>query len=244
MLIESVETHAAFGFWALVWVICLILPPGSQAINTAYRLNFVHGVLCTVLAVMALNKMIPENLATTSTLSYFIVDFCNIMLNDFYFKAKSYQKPDARKLEYFHHIMCCTLGLMSEFLHQDYCQLRRPTHPGGFEPGHNPFVELMFAELSTPALMAWRYTKDDPKLKAISSICAATFAVTFFFARIIYHGLFFIPKCASNCHESVAYGFGAMYNLMNLYFMFQIAVLGLKLAGVLPDKEREHKKKQ
>lgn len=224
MLVESINTSTAFGFWALVWVICLVLPPGSQAINTSYRLNFVHGVICSVLAVMALNKMIPENLATTSTLSYFIVDFCNIMINDHYFKAKSYQKPAARRLEYFHHIMCCTLGLMSEFLHKDYC-------PSGFAPNHNPFVELMFAELSTPFLMAWRYTKDIPQYKGLSGMFAAAFAITFFFARIIYHGLFFIPQCARNCHWSVGYGFGAMYDLMNLYFMYQIIatfVLGIR----------------
>lgn len=39
----SVYTYATL--WSLLWIILLVLPPGSKAINSAYRLNFVHGVL-------------------------------------------------------------------------------------------------------------------------------------------------------------------------------------------------------
>lgn len=193
----------AFITWSALWTLFIVAPPGSQAFYTLYRLNLVHGVLCSLAAVFCLLGFLNESWTTTATLSYFIVDFINMIVNDFIFRAPSYQPPTARKLEYFHHILCCTVGVMSEFLYKDFCTFEK-----------NPFVNLMFAEVSTPLLMVWRITTNDTYL--------IFFAVTFFIFRIVYHGLFFIPACISSCHYSVGYGFGVPYNVMNVYFFYQI----------------------
>lgn len=207
--------YKSFVFWSFLWIILLVLPPGSTAIFTLYRLNFVHGILCTIFALLALYEYIPDRMATSCTLSYFIIDFINILLNDWVFNVKGYQNPANRKMEYFHHIFCCTLGLMSEFLYTDFCKFKK-----------NPFTELMFAELSTPLLMLWRYYGEskDPKLKSLAiNILGPSFAIVFFFARICYHGAILIPSCMRECHYSVGYGFGIPYNLMNIYFLLMIA---------------------
>ena len=189
--------------WSVLWVLTLVLPPGSREINTAYRINFLHGLISAIVAGLAIYKYIDNNLATTATISYFIIDFINIILNDFYFKVKSYQSPAARKVEYLHHILCCTVGIMSEFMYQDFCTFDQ-----------NPFVFLMLAEISTPFLISWRYTN--------SKYLGVLFILTFIGCRTIYHGFYFIPECIRSCHYSVGYGFGVPYVLMNLYFLYMI----------------------
>ena len=207
--------YSSFTAWSLVWIVLLVLPPGSRDVFTLYRLNFIHGILCTIIAILALYDYIPDRMATSCTLSYFTIDFINILLNDWVFHAKGYQNPANRRMEYFHHIFCATLGFMSEFLYTDFCTFQR-----------NPFTELMFAELSTPLLMIWRYygesNDNNKKILAITTV-GPLFAVVFFIARIIYHGGYLIPACMSKCHYSVGYGFGIPYNLMNIYFIIMIA---------------------
>jgi len=198
-----VETSAAFFGWSIVWILTLVLPPGSRAIDSAYRINFLHGLLSSVVAALSLMGYVDTNIATMATISYFIVDFVNILLNDFYFKVKSYQSPPARKMEYVHHILCCTAGVMSEFMYKDFCSF-----------DINPFPRLMFAELSTPFLIAWRYTEYE--------FLGFLFVLTFIGCRIIYQGLFLIPECMEKCHYSVGYGFGIPFNLMNIYFVYMI----------------------
>ena len=155
------------------------------------------------MAILCLLGYISEGATTVCTLSYFIIDFINIIINDFYFKVPSYHNPANRRIEYFHHIFCCTLGLMSEFLYTDFCTFEQ-----------NPFVNLMFAEFSTPFLIAWRTTN--------SSIFGGLFVLTFFIFRIVYHGFFLIPECMRRCHWSVGYGFGLLYDLLNVFFFFSI----------------------
>ena len=201
-----------FCCWSAVWAVTLLIPPGPKAINTAYRINFVHGVVSSVVAVMALYGVVPYPVATMATVAYFIVDFVNILINDFVHHAPSYQRPSARRVEYVHHILCCTVGVMSELMFDQFCTFER-----------NPFVLLMFAELSTPFLIAWRYTQ--------RPVLGILFAVTFLGCRIIYHGGFLIPECMRRCHYSVGYGFGVPYNLMNLFFLYQIVRKLISEAG-------------
>ena len=78
--------YKSFTFWSLLWIMLLALPPGSSAIFTLYRLNFVHGMLSSIVALLALYDYIPNSMATSCTLSYFIIDFINILLNDWVFK--------------------------------------------------------------------------------------------------------------------------------------------------------------
>ena len=202
----EIDTLFYFVLWSTVWILCLVLPPGSTAINSAYRLNFVHGVLCIVVATLALWDYLPsDSMATTCTTSYFTIDFLNIMLNDFYFQVPSYQNPRDRKVEYCHHIFCLFVGLSSQGFHTDLCSL---------PSGRQPFLYLMYAETSTPFLMAWRYHKTD--------LLGGLFVVSFFLCRLVYHGVYFIPLCVTHCISIVGYGFAIPYNILNFYFFYMI----------------------
>ena len=200
------DTARYFTAWSALWIVCLVLPPGSKSIDTSYRLNFIHGVLSILFASLALLDYLPsDNMATTCTLSYFTIDFVNILLNDFYFQVPSYQNPQNRKVEYAHHLFCLFVGLSSQGFHAELCSL---------PSGRQPFLYLMYAETSTPFLMAWRYFKSD--------ILGGIFVLTFFLCRIVYHGCIFIPQCVLSCTGVVGYGFAIPYNLLNLYFFYMI----------------------
>lgn len=219
----SPDTAYYFAAWSVLWVICLSISPGHTAINSSYRLNFVHGVLSVLFASLALLDYLPsDSIATTCTLSYFTIDFANILLNDFYFQVPSYQSPQNRRVEYCHHIFCLFVGLSSQGFHTELCSL---------PSGRQPFLYLMYAETSTPLLMAWRYTN--------SYILGGVFVVTFFLCRIVYHGFVFIPQCVESCIPLVGYGFAIPYNLLNLYFFYMI-MRKVLFAGGNKTARKEH----
>lgn len=195
------DRYAFYALWTFLWILVLNLPPGSRSVEASYRLNFLHGLLSSLVAIACLSGYVSYGMTTTCTLSYFFTDFVNIMINDFVFKVPSYHTPTNRRIEYFHHIFCFVLGAMSEFKYDDYCT---------FE--HNPFPKLMFAELSTPFLIIWRKTD--------SMLFGGLLVVTFFLARIVYHGFVLIPECMKRCHWAVGYGFGLFYDLLNVVFMY------------------------
>lgn len=199
---ENQERYFYFTCWSILWIIILNIG-GSKEIVSSYRLNFIHGLLSSVVAILCLMNYIPYTATTTCTLSYFIIDFINIVLNDFIYQVPSYHTPMNRRVEYFHHIFCCFLGTLSEFQYKNFCTFEK-----------NPFVQLMFAEFSTPFLIGWRITK--------SKILGGLFVITFFGSRLIYHLFFLIPECMTRCHWSVGYGFGIAYDLLNLFFFWGI----------------------
>jgi hypothetical protein len=215
---EGVPRAQGILFWSLVWLALLILPPGSKAINTAYRLNFLHGTISTAVALLCMLGYISESVTTTCTMTYFVVDFINIMINDYHFKVPSYQKPTARKTEYFHHCFCFFVAAMSEYRYRDFCTYTK-----------NPFVRIMLAEVPTPFLIAWRYT-DFFGL-------GVAFGVAFLLVRLYYQGALLVPEFMKECHYSVGYGFGVPYNLMNIFFFYQI----VRKIGTIakPKKEKD-----
>jgi len=192
-----------FFSWAIFWILLLLLPPGPKEIVSCYRLNFFHGLISSIVSILCVLEVLSFPLTTNCTLSYFVVDFINILLTDFIWKVPSYHNPQSRKVEYFHHILCFIVGLMSELYYQDYCSFEK-----------NPFVKLMFAEIPTPFLIAWRYYKYE--------WIGVIFGVVFFIVRILYQGIFLVPDCIRNCHPIVGYGFGIPYNILNLYFFYGI----------------------
>jgi hypothetical protein len=214
------ERYLYFALWSLLWIITLNIPPGSTQIATSYRLNFLHGLLSSIAAILCLLGYISEAMTTVSTLSYFLVDFINIFLNDFVWKVSSYHNPVNRRIEYFHHMFCFAVGIMSEYVYRDFCTFT-----------YNPFVKLMFAEFSTPFLIAWRMTKSD--------VLGGLFVLSFFACRIVYHGYYFIPECMTRC-QTPADVFGYLYNGMNLFFFVTII---MKLAGVGGDKFKSKSEK-
>jgi hypothetical protein len=147
--------------------------------------------------------MFPVNASTMCTISYFFVDFVNNLLNDFVFKVPSYQNPQSRRVEYAHHVFCFFVGVSSQLFYKTLCPMEI-----------NPFIYLMFAEFSTPFLMAWRYFG--------GHILGILFLISFFACRLVYHGLYFIPRCVTECKAIVGYGFSVPYMAMNIYFFVMI----------------------
>ena len=109
-----------------------------------------------------------------------------------------------RRVEYFHHIFCCGVGLVSEIYHAQKCT---------FEI--NPFVNLMYAEFSTMPLMLWRFYGKE--------YLGHIFALCFFSCRIVYHAFIFIPQGFQQCDKTLMYAMAVPYNLMNLFFLYFIA---------------------
>ena len=115
MIVYPTETfYFWFVIWSALWIVVINMPPGPKEIVTAYRLNFLHGLISSVVASLCILGYIHEQVASPCTISYFVVDFTNIMLNDFVHKVPSYQSPPNRRVEYCHHILCFVVGITSE----------------------------------------------------------------------------------------------------------------------------------
>jgi hypothetical protein len=192
-----------------VWAVVLNLPPGSTTITASYRLNFLHGLISSIVALMCLSNQLDENFTAMCSVSYFVVDFINILINDFIWKVSSYQTGSARKMEYFHHILCGGCGVFCQLYYKEMCVLDR-----------NPFIQFMLAELSTPLLIIWRNYP--------SKMLLTVFAVVFFAVRIVFHSGVFIPSCVKVCglnSKPIYYGmwfFSIFYTLMNVFFIYMI----------------------
>jgi hypothetical protein len=197
------DTQFYFAFWFVTWLIVILLPPGSKAIVTAYKLNFIHGVVSSIMALLCLYNYVPDNVATMTTAAYFTLDGLNMIVNDFIFKAPSYQKGTARKVEYMHHLLCLFVNMYTEVYYAETCTFTK-----------NPMVNFMLSELPTPLLIAWRYYG--------GNTLAVLFAIAFFFVRIIYLSFIFTPLATSKCDSKLgallAYAFAAL----NIFFFYKI----------------------
>lgn len=191
--------------WICLWAIILILPPGSKDVVSQYRLNFIHGAVCTLCGILGLLDLIDERVACMCSLGYFIVDMSNALLNDLVFKVGGYHTPVARVIEYIHHIMCLVALVSSAIYYRTLCTFDR-----------DPVLSLMLAEASTPFLIAWRYYPNN--------IMGVLFAVTFFATRVVYHGLFFVPECIDKCYKPLVGSLGFVYLSLNAVFMVQIVM--------------------
>jgi hypothetical protein len=197
-------------FWSFLWILLIVLPPGSKAIGTSYRLNFSAGLLAVISCTLVKYDVLPQAFATTSINTYFFIDLINILLNDFYFKVPSYQSPQNRKMEYFHHTFCLFFGVVAEFTYPWICTF-----------DHNPYVEIIiFSEFSTPFLMAWRYTNSD--------ILGAIFFLVFVVCRLYFLGVHVLPDCIRYCHPVAGWGFSIPYYSLNFYFVFMMIKKVLK----------------
>ena len=218
---ESVRMYGAL-FWSFIWIFLIVLPPGSKAIATSYRLNFTAGLLATVSCILVKYDVFPESFATASINTYFFIDLINILINDFVFKVPSYQSPQNRKMEYFHHVFCLFFGLCSEFTYHWVCTF-----------DHNPYVEIIiYSEFSTPFLMAWRYTNSD--------ILGIIFFAVFVICRLYFLGVFVLPDCIRHCHPYAGWGFSIPYYSLNFYFVYMMIrkVIRKVKNGKKSDKEK------
>lgn len=220
-MLEEVNAVNSFIFWSIVWTMIVNIPPGSTAIISAYRLNFLHGLISSLAAIACLYGVLGEKFTAMCTISYLAVDFVNIVANDHIWKVQSYQTPSARKMEYFHHFLCGGFGIFCELYYKTVCT-----------SATNPFIPFMLAEISTPFLIAWRHTQLD--------ILGIIFAVLFFAVRLVYHVGFYIPACMEQCDRTVSLMFGVLYTLMNIFFTYNIVkklLKGLKGSNNTKGKE-------
>ena len=135
-------------------------------------------------------------------MSYFFIDFLNFLLNDFYFKVESYHTAQNRKTEYFHHIFCFFVAVCCELYYKKLCTF-----------DHSPFIEIViYSELSTPFLMAWRYSNSD--------LLFLLFFVVFMICRIYFLGVHVLPSCIQQCVPAVGWGFSIPYYALNFFFAF------------------------
>lgn len=225
MLAESLDIKTSIFIWCVVWTVILNIPPGSTQIIAAYRLNFMHGLLSSIVAFMCMFGLLHEDFTAMASITYFVVDFINIVLNDFVWKAKSYQTPTARKVEYFHHFLCGGFGVFCQLYYKEVCTLDQ-----------NPFIRFMLAELSTPFLIAWRYYPHNA--------LGIVFAILFFCVRIIYHGTVLIPSCMQSCNYTVSLRFGVLYTLMNVFFMYMIVMKIMRKAKGDKKKKNDDAKEE
>jgi hypothetical protein len=189
--------------WTIIWFIVVMIPPGPKDNQTAYRLNFWHGLLSSGFAFLVLFDIMPENFATMTSMGYMVIDISKNLLNDFVFKVESYQKGNDRRMEYVHHWLCLFIGFYSELYYPSVCSFSR-----------NPVIYFMVAESSTPFLIAWRQYKHD--------WLGILFFLTFFFIRIVYQCCFFVPQLMADCSTTLSTVAAWIYIAMNLYFFYTI----------------------
>ena len=82
----------------------------------------------------------------------------------------------------------------------------------------NPFVDMMFAEISTPFLQLWRKYKTSP-----FGVVAQLFFVSLFMTvRVLFHGFYTVHEIVTHCDNNIALVVGTLYMGMNLGFCIGI----------------------
>jgi hypothetical protein len=208
---ENPQTAFLIGlcFWMLVWGLTLHLPPGARTITASYRLNFWHAVLSSLLCIGCFMRpdLVPEWITTPCSTAYFVTDFYNMIFNDFIYKVGGYQKESARKMEYFHHILCIIICFLDEFGVENFCTFNYPAPS-------NPTVRFMTAEFSTPFLILWRVMGEQ------DTYMFGAFTVAFFGCRICYQCMVLMPETINACVWQVGTFFSVPYILLQLAFLY------------------------
>ena len=195
--------------WLCVWTFLLLIPPGPAIKFSNYRLNFVLGMIAPLAAMLYKFNIIRDVAVTPIMVSYFIVDTLHNIINDFIWKTPCDRKSTDRFLEYFHHIMCLSICLYSDFFARDVC----------LDLNENPFIDMMLAEISTPFLMLYRIYKITSTQGLLAVFC---FVPLFVSVRLLYHGFWSVPNIFMKCECWPVKVTGVLYISMNLFFTLQI----------------------
>lgn len=198
--------------WSYAWRQILILNPGPKEISSTLRLHFLQGIISSGLAILCLFDYMSEDFTISCVLGYFITDLSNMIINDFYYKVKSYHTFNARIIEYFHHSLCIIVCLLTNKYYKKYCLVDK-----------NPVITLMLAEISTPFLMAWRWTKQK------NIILGSLFFISFIGIRTIYQCIFFMPYIFNLCNYIIGYTLIIPYIGLQLVFSYQIINKAIKV---------------
>lgn len=196
--------------WIVIWRTILSLHPGTKEINSTLRLHFSHGIVSSIFAILCLLQYVSENITIGCLLGYLLTDLSNMIMNDFYYKVKSYHTPTSRKIEYFHHSLCIIVSILSE-KYTKYCLLDR-----------NPLITIILAEISTPFLIAFRWTNQK------NIILGSLFFVSFIGIRTIYQCIFFMPYIFNSCSSTIGYTFVIPYVGLQIVFTYQIVNKAIK----------------
>jgi hypothetical protein len=200
--------------WILFWQGILTIPPGPREIKSTLRLHFLNGIISSILSSLCLLGIIPEVLAISCVFGYMITDLINMLLNDFIFKVKSYHSPSARKIEYFHHSLCAIVCSVSN-TYNTYCTVNM-----------NPIITIMLAEISTPFLIAWRWTNQE------NIILGILFFISFIPLRTIYQCMFYMPYLFNSCNNIVGFGLIIPYILLQLFLTYQLLIKAKKILTI------------
>lgn len=190
--------------WIVIWRTILSLHPGTKEINSILRLHFSHGIVSSIFAILCLLQYVSENITIGCLLGYLLTDLSNMIMNDFYYKVNSYHTPTSRKIEYFHHSLCIIVSILSKS-YTNYCLLDR-----------NPLITVILAEISTPFLIAYRWSNQK------NIILGSLFFVSFIGIRTIYQCIFFMPYIFNSCSSTIGYMFVIPYVGLQIVFTYQI----------------------
>jgi len=205
------------------WCFVLHMKEGARAVESTLRLNFWHGVISSYLVIHAFIKPrgYPEEFVVACSLAYFLVDLNNMVMNDFVYKVGGYQKKSARALEYFHHILSIQATFACATALDVVCDLG--SEHMQFQGPFNPLIRFAVADFSTPALVMWR--RSDQK----SLLWYSIFAILFISVRVVYHGIYFVPRLYQGCNEIVKVGV-TFYQVLQLVML---AFVGLKWKSMI-----------
>lgn len=195
---------AVFCAFCAFWVLCLNLPPGRREQLSIHRNHLIHACLASLLSVLAVAELAPDLLAICCLVSYFWVDLCNILLNDWLLPTRSKQQPLNRALEYVHHAFMLFAALLAATGGAQICDMRV-----------SPVAYLAINEISTVFLQLFRIYKH-PGL-------GVAFALSFFFARIYLNLVHFTPVFVRSCVPwTIPY---VWYPFMAIQFIFFVQIV-------------------
>ena len=199
-----------FAVTALLWVLILQLCPKTK--GECY-LSIAHSVIVTYSSLACIFRGDDTAFSCAASVSFFVVDAIDMYFKDVA-KAKEEGRalltamPMSRKMDYLHHVLGVTFGLVEHYYENDLC----PAHVGC------AFIYVQWNEVSTPFYNLFRLTG--------SQVWGACFALSFFLARVVANTVIIIPLLYGNC-SSLLGVFCVPYFLLQ-YLWFYMIVLKIR----------------
>lgn len=195
--VQGLAVHVAA--WSVLWTVILqFVPPGASKRNHIVTLNAVHGVVCTLTAVLTLQNKSDTTDAVAVSLSYFVVDLVAMVNGDGLRSLPTLTR--SRKMDYVHHVLGLVWGFVFFVQEASVCD-------ASFG---NPYVWIQTNEVSTPFYNWFRLT--DNKL------AGALFALSFFGSRIVFNTVYVIPKTMQHCDLRYLYACVPFFALQYIWF--------------------------
>ena len=199
-----------FAVTAILWVLILRLCPQTK--SECY-LSIAHSVIVTYTSLACIFRGDDTAFSCAASVSFFVVDAIDMYFKDLA-KAKEEGRalltavPTSRKMDYLHHVLGVTFGLVEHYYEKDLC----PAHVWC------AFIYVQWNEVSTPFYNLFRLTG--------SQVWGACFALSFFLARVVANTFIIIPLLYGNC-SSLLGVFCVPYFLLQ-YLWFYMIVLKIK----------------